>query len=117
MECTWTHWRPFSDPRRGGVTEAPSGPGVYEVRKIADGELVAFGYSGRVAQELSKLRPNPASPSWMRQSMRKLSEHAPSELEYRTCPAATKDEAKMMARSLLARRQVFFRRRLNPAWA
>jgi len=116
MECTWTPWRPFSNPL-GGVRQARSGPGVYEVRKIADGEVVAFGYSGRVAHELAKLRPNPASPSWMRHSMRKLSELAPSELEYRICPAATKDEAKMMARSLLGRRQVFFRRRLNPAWA
>jgi hypothetical protein len=117
MQSTWTPWKAFPDARRGGVIEAPIGPGVYEVRQITSGELVAFGFSGKVAQELSRLRPNPASPSWMRQLMRNAAEHAPTELEYRTCSAATKDEAKVMARSLLGRRQVFFRRRLSWAWA
>jgi hypothetical protein len=117
MACNWTPWKAFPDAQRGGVIEAPVGPGVYEVRKIANGEMIAFGYSGKVAYELSRMRPSPAAPSWMRQLMRNAMQHSPSDLEYRTCPAATKDGAKAMARGLLGRRQAFFRRRLNLAWA
>jgi hypothetical protein len=117
MTCNWTRWKPFPDAQRGGVIEAPIGPGVYEVRKIASGEMIAFGYSGKVAHELSRMRPSPAAPSWMRQLMHNAMQHSPRDLEYRTCPAAIKDGAKAMARGLLGRRQAFFRRRLNLAWA
>ena len=117
MASFWTPWKQFPDSQRGGVVEAPIGPGVYEVRRISTGELVAFGYSGKVAQDLSRLRPNPASPSWMRRLTRHASDFAPSELEYRTCSAATKTQAKALARGLLGRRQVQFMRRANLAYA
>jgi hypothetical protein len=117
MAGSWTPWKQFPDSQRGGVVEAPIGPGVYEVRRIANGELVAFGYSAKVAQELTKLRPNQASPSWMRRLTRNASDFAPSELEYRTWSAGTKSQAKALARGLLGRRQVQFMRRANLAWA
>jgi hypothetical protein len=117
MAGSWTPWKQFPDSQRGGVVEAPIGPGVYEVRRISNGELVAFGYSGKVAQDLSKLRPNTAAPSWMRRLTRNAADYAPTELEYRTCAAGTKGQAKALARGLLGRRQVNFMRRANLAWA
>ena len=117
MASFWTPWKQFPDSQRGGVVEAPIGPGVYEVRCISTGELVAFGYSGKVAHELSRLRPNTTAPSWMRRLTRNAAEFAPSELEYRTCSAGTKSQAKALARGLLGRRQVQFMRRSHLAYA
>jgi hypothetical protein len=117
MGPSFTAWKQFPDSQRGGVVEAPIGPGVYEVRLIANSEPVAFGYSKRVAQDLSRLRPNTTAPSWMRRLMRDAEGLTPSELEYRTCAAATLDEAKSIARGMLGRRQIQFMRRAHLAWA
>jgi len=116
MAGPFTPWRPFPDPQRGGVIEAPIGPGVYEVRRIENGELVAFGYSAKVAEDLSRLRPSQAAPSWMRRLTRQASGYPPSELEYRTSATATKSQAKALARGLLGRRQIQFMRRGNLAF-
>jgi len=113
MAGSFTPWKPFPDSQRGGVIEAPIGPGVYEVRRISNGELVAFGYSAKVAHDLSRLRPNSAAPSWMRRLVRHASDVAPNELEYRTSATGTKSQAKALARGLLGRRQIQFMRRGN----
>jgi hypothetical protein len=117
MAGSFTPWKQFPDPQRGGVIEAPIGPGVYEVRRIANGEPVAFGYSKKVAQDLLRLRPAPTAPSWMRRLMRGTAGLTPSELEYRTCAATTIGDAKSIARGMLGRRQIQFMRRAHLAWA
>ena len=55
----WSRWRPFPDPRLGACLSAPFGPGVYELRNGASGELVLFGRSKNVARRMSSLLPRP----------------------------------------------------------
>jgi hypothetical protein len=92
MQLAWSSWKPFPDPRRGGSIEAPIGPGVYEVRRVANGDLVAFGHAGNVALALAALR-KPAPRFRLFRSRDLVAE----ELEYRTCPAHSADQAKAIA--------------------
>lgn len=116
MVHTWSGWKRFPDALTGGVVEAPIGPGVYEVRHASSGELIAFGHSGNVANAISELRvqrPNPIARLFGR---RPPASH-PGDLEYRTCAAASRAEAKTAAHRLLGLRQNAWRRRLDGGWA
>jgi hypothetical protein len=111
----WTTWRHFPDSLRGDLIQAPIGPGVYEVRRISSGEVVAFGPSASVARDLSAFRPQASRLPWAHPFERETGAARPSEFEYRTCAAATVQEAKDMARHLLGRRETFLKR--HSAWA
>ena len=113
MVNCWVSWKPFPVSENGGHLDAPIGPGVYEVRHMGTGELIAFGESAKVAHDLSKLL-RPAAP-WGRLLGRKNPVHRPSDLEYRTCAAASAHEAKIVAEQLRGRREAFLRR--HTAWA
>lgn len=56
---TWTPWRPFPDPRTGGILHAPIGPGVYDLRRISTREPVLFGIGARCAHRMTSLLPAP----------------------------------------------------------
>lgn len=109
MIGNWTSWKRFPDAERGEHVEAPIGPGIYEVRDVASGDLVAFESSANVAYALSSLGRRPSRP-WKKLFGAAGSSWKPTELEYRTCAAATLGEAKVMAQCLLGRRQVYWRR-------
>jgi hypothetical protein len=112
MVGVWTQWRQFPDARQSGVVEAPIGPGVYEVRAVSTGRLVAFGHSRTVARDLARLQPNASPlPVWLRRWTTNVVSHSPDDLEYRTCPADTIGDARSLARGLRGRRDVFVRRR------
>lgn len=105
MTGSWTIFKPFPDAQRGENIEAPIGPGVYEVRRISTGDVVAFDHTPNVASALSALnRPTPRT--WL------FGRHRsdPRDLEYRTCAAATASDAKVIAASLRGQREVFWRR-------
>ncbi len=53
--ATWSNWKRFPNPERGGYVEAPIGAGLYEVRRISNGSLYDFNASGNVALALSSL--------------------------------------------------------------
>jgi hypothetical protein len=114
MIGNWTTWKPFPSARDGQHVEAPIGPGVYEVCHGATGEQVAFGYAANVAQALANVVP-PQSRRWPFFRRAARSRYATSELEYRTCPAATLSEARIVAGQLMGQRQMLFRRRSNAA--
>ncbi len=116
MVHTWSGWKRFPDALTGGVVEAPIGPGVYEVRRASTGELVAFGHSANVANAISELRVQQPTP-FARLFARKAAVSNPGELEYRTCAAASRAEAKTAAHRLLGLRQSAWRRRLDGGWA
>ena len=103
----WTPWRHFPDSLRGDLIQAPIGPGVYEVRRISNGEVAAFFPSANVARDLSAFRPQASRLPWARPFERDTSAARPIEFEYRTCAAATVQEAKDMARHLLGRPNCF----------
>jgi len=115
MAGFWTIWRCFPESQRGELIQAPVSPGVYEVRRISNGEVVAFGASSNVARELSAFRPRASRLPWARPFERGEDAARASEFEYRTCSAASKHEAKDMARHLMGRREFYLRRRL--VWA
>ena len=108
MIRNWSSWKRFPNAERGEHVEAPIGPGIYEVRKISNGDLVAFDAAPNVAHALSALIGK--SFSWSRLFGGGRRDWQGMDLEYRTCPAASVSEAKVMAQTLLGRRQVYWRR-------
>jgi len=116
MVQVWSGWKRFPNAKSGDHVEAPIGPGVYEVRHAASGQLVAFGHAGNVANAIAELKINGAH-SWTR-LFRKAPVSPPAwELEYRTCAAASRAEAKTAAERMRSLRQSYWRRRMEGGWA
>jgi hypothetical protein len=55
----WSPWLPFPDPRKGDYLTAPFGPGVYQVRRRGQADMVLFGRGGHCASRMSSLLPKP----------------------------------------------------------
>lgn len=109
---TWSGWKRFSDGR-GDAIEAPAGPGVYEVRHTMTGRVMAFGYSGDVAKAIAGLNFDGEVSPWARLIGRQPLNARVADLEYRTCAAASRADAKTAAQRLLGLRQSVWRRRLD----
>ena len=92
------------------------GPGVYEVRHTSTGQVVAFGPAGNVAQALSELKVNGGAGTFARLFRKQPLVSRVSDLEYRTCAAASRAEAKTAAHRLLGLRQTAWRRRMDAGW-
>jgi hypothetical protein len=114
---SWSNWKRFPDVHSGDHVEAPIGPGVYEVRHTLTGRVVAFGHSGNVANALSELKLNGSTGAFARLFRNQSLTSRVSDLEYRTCAAASRGEAKVTAHRLLGLRQTAWRRRLDFGWA
>ena len=114
---TWSSWKRFPDAQRGDSVEAPIGPGVYEVRHTMTGRVVAFGHASNVANALSELKLNGGVGTFARLFRKQPLVSRVSDLEYRTCAAATRAEAKTTAQRLLGLRQTAWRRRADIGWA
>lgn len=111
MTRSWSSWKRFPNADRGEHIEAPIGPGVYEVRRMHSGELVAFGHAASVAQALANLPARSRGRSWGALFWRGA---APAEeLEYRVCGVDTKAAAKSFAAGLRSRRHVYWSSRLS----
>ena len=118
MVQTWSGWKRFPDEQNGGDLEAPIGPGVYEVRHTMTGRVVAFGHARDVANALTDLKPNGAVGTFARLFRRQPLLSRVSDLEYRTCAATSRAEAKTTASRLLGLRQTAWRRRMDVGgWA
>jgi hypothetical protein len=101
MISTWSEWKRFPRAGRSENLEAPISPGIYEVRFATTGALHSFGAVENVAQALALLPA--ASKSWF---SRRGPVHAP-DLEYRTCAASTKADAKAAADRMIGRRDTY----------
>jgi hypothetical protein len=110
MIGNWTSWKRFPNVERGEHVEAPIWPGVYEVRDMSTGDLVAFDAAANVAHAMSALLRKQPSRAWAKLFGIQRNEPRANNLEYRTCAASSVNEAKMMAQALLGRRQVYWRR-------
>ena len=107
MISTWSEWKRYPRAGRGENIEAPICPGIFEVRFAATGALHSFDAVDNVAQALALLPVGPKS--W-------FGRREPAEtpdLEYRTCAAASRADAKTAAQRLLGLRQSVWRRRLD----
>ena len=116
MDQVWSGWKRFPDVESGDNVEAPIGPGVYEVRHTLTGRLIAFGHAGNVASAIAELKVERTNP------LTRLFKPAPltsrvAELEYRTCAAASRADAKTAAQRLKGLRQTAWRKRLDLGWA
>lgn len=98
----WSKWRPFPDPRRGGVLVAPIGPGVYELRNAVTGELVLFGRSKHCAHRMSSLLPDGPGTRNNTAKRRYVERHLAS-IEYRTLACASVAESVEVERELRRR--------------
>ncbi|HEX5508020.1 MAG TPA: hypothetical protein VFX37_05905 [Pseudolabrys sp.] len=115
---TWSNWKRFPTTQSGDAIDAPAGPGVYEVRHMMTGRLIAFGHAANAARAIAELNADGGRRSWMkffRASIAPLPRL--SDLEYRICPAASRAEAKTAARRLMGLRQTAWRRRMDLGWA
>jgi hypothetical protein len=117
MVQTWSSWKRFPDVQSGDNVEAPMGPGVYEVRHTMTGRVMAFGHAGSVANALSELKFDGGVGPLARLFGRQPLVSRVSDLEYRTCAAASRAEAKTTAQRLLGLRQTAWRRRMSAGWA
>ena len=113
MVQTWSGWKRFPDALSGENVEAPIGPGVYEVRHTMTGRLIAFGHAGNVANAIAELKTersgNPITRLFRPQPL--VSRVA--DLEYRTCAAGSRAEAKTAAQRLMGLRQTAWRKRMD----
>ncbi len=116
MVQTWSSWKRFPDVESGDNVEAPIGPGVYEVRHAMTGRVVAFGPAANVAQALSELKLD-GGGTFTRLFRKQPLVPRVADLEYRTCAAASRAEAKTAAHRLLGLRQTAWRRRMDAGWA
>jgi hypothetical protein len=117
MMQTWSSWKRFPDVDTGDHIEAPMGPGVYEVRHTMTGRVMAFGHAGNVAHAISELKVNGSVSPFARFFRRQPLVSRVSDLEYRTCAAASRAEAKTTAQRLMGLRQTAWRRRMDLGWA
>jgi hypothetical protein len=117
MLQTWSGWKRFPDLESGDAVEAPIGPGVYEVRHTMTGRLVAFGHASNVANAVSELKINGGLSPLARLFRRPPLVSRFSDLEFRTCVAASRADAKTTARRLMGLRQTAWRRRMDLGWA
>ncbi|HXZ21679.1 MAG TPA: hypothetical protein VEH78_02815 [Pseudolabrys sp.] len=114
---TWSNWKRFPDAQSGEHVEAPIGPGVYEVRHTLTGRVIAFGHSGNVANALADLKLNSGINSFTRFFRKPPMVSRVSDLEYRTCAATSRAEAKTAAQRLKGLRETAWRRRMDTGWA
>ena len=112
MMQTWSGWKRFSNDRIGAI-EAPDGPGVYEVRHTMTGRVMAFGHSGHVAKTIAGLTTAEEAGAWAWFFGRQPLDARVSDLEYRSCGAPSRADAKTAAQRLLGLRQSVWRRRLD----
>jgi hypothetical protein len=117
MVQTWSGWKRFPDAQTGDHVEAPIGPGVYEVRHTMTGRVMAFGHAGNVANALADLKLNGDVSPFARFFGRQPLVSRVSDLEYRTCAAGSRAEAKTTANRLMGLRQTAWRRRMDLGWA
>jgi len=97
----WSKWLPFPDPRKGEYLVAPFGPGVYQLRNKRKGKLVLFGRSKNVSHRMTSLLPNHFGSGTRKNLPKKeyILNHL-ADIEYRTLPCATMQEAKQKENDL-----------------
>jgi hypothetical protein len=115
MVQTWSGWKRFPDA--GSPVEATAGPGVYEVRHSLTGRLIAFGHARDVPQALSALKLHGGAGTFARLFRKEPPLARVSDLEYRSCAAASRAEARTAANRLMGLRQAAWRRRVDSGWA
>ncbi|HET7384219.1 MAG TPA: hypothetical protein VFJ59_16730 [Pseudolabrys sp.] len=80
------------------------------------GRVVAFGHAGNVANALADLKFDGGAATFSRLFRKQPLVSRVADLEYRTCAAASRAEAKTAAQRLIGLRQTAWRRRMDMGW-
>lgn len=88
----WSKWEKFPDHLKGEYLNAPSGPGVYQLRDKKTGELVLFGRGKNVAARMTSLIPDGQGTRNNQDKKDYVRLHL-DDIEYRTIPFSTENEA------------------------
>lgn len=104
MITTWSEWKSYPRGVPGDRLEASIGPGVYEVRNVATGAVYAFGAVDNLAEALARIAAPPRSIASF--FVKREPVNLP-DLEYRTCVADTREQAKIAAERMIGRREAF----------
>jgi hypothetical protein len=106
---SWSDWRDFPDPTRGGYLFAPFGPGVYALRRKSTGELILFGSGKNVAHRMTSLLPAPLGAGTRHNEAKRayVLEHL-GDLEYQTLSCLSESEAKAEESDLSSRERYHF---------
>ncbi|MFT3939651.1 MULTISPECIES: hypothetical protein [Rhodopseudomonas] len=98
MIPTWSDWKRYPQPGRGGNIEAPVSPGIYEVRYAQTGALYGFEAVDNLAVALAQLPVKSArAGSWFG---RRTAQPFP-ELEYRVCATTSRAHARTAAERMI----------------
>lgn len=104
MITTWSEWKSYPRGVPGDRLEASIGPGVYEVRNTITGAVYAFGAVDNLAEALARI----SAPHRSLSTFFIKRDPAPlPDLEYRTCIADTKEQAKIAAERMVGRREAY----------
>ena len=104
MVEVWSDWHYLPDACHRERLQAPTGPGLYEVREFDSGEVIAFDYAAHVAKTLANIAlEDPTSILRRLTHPRRISPHH-RDIEYRTLATATTTEAKIVASDFRDRR-------------
>ncbi len=104
MITTWSEWKSYPRGVPGDRLEASIGPGVYEVRNTTTGAVYAFGAVDNLAEALARISaPSRSLASFF---VKREPVRLP-DLEYRTCAASTKEQAKIAAERMIGRREAY----------
>src|SRR6201989_2403310 len=101
MITTWSEWKRYPRAARGENIEAPTTPGIYEVRIAGTGALHSFGAVDNVAQALALLPVG--SRSWFG----RRDPAASRDREYRACATHSKADAKAAPERMIGRRDAY----------
>ena len=104
----WQDWLPFPAPNKGMYLRAPFGPGVYQLRNVASGELVLFGTGKNCASRMSSLLPPPLGTGTRNNSQKR--EYVAKNInviEYRCAAFSSIGDAKELERELKKTEHLF----------
>lgn len=105
----WTNWRAMPSPQDCRLINAPSGPGVYQIKNKVTGQLIQFGIGVKCQERMKSLFPEPYGCGKRNNSNKR--EYIFSNwknLEYRTFATLTRAEAKLIEDSLKAENNHLF---------
>lgn len=101
----WGKWQPIPHPDQFLATvTGPEGPGVFQVRNRVTTELILFGISATLLARLRGLLPKPYGTATGTSNQAKLAyvmaNHG--QLDYRTRPTLTREDAVVIEKLLKA---------------
>lgn len=86
------------------------GPGVYDLRRISTKEPVLYGISGRCASRMTSLLPKPLGTGTRNnEGKRRYVLRHLGDIEYRTHPCVTRDQAAAIERDIRRSRGHLYR--------